>query len=138
MFPNSNMRKGMGSSMCLFCDLVKNRESIIHENELACAFYDSFPVNPGHVLIVPKRHVNDFFGLSKEEKIAIDNVIMHMKNSLDNQFQPDGYNIGINNGEAAGQTIFHAHVHLIPRYRNDMEDPRGGVRGVIPRKQRYS
>ena len=123
--------------MCIFCDIIKEKRHHIHENRLACSFFDSYPVNPGHVLIVPKRHVKDYFELTKEEKNEIDNEIIFLKSKLDDEFHPDGYNIGINNGEAAGQTVFHLHVHLIPRYKHDVENPKGGVRGVIPDKQRY-
>ncbi|MCQ6277065.1 HIT family protein [Bacillus sp. V3B] len=89
------------------------------------------------MLIIPKRHVEQYFHLTVQERNAIDQLLFEGKKMIDEQDQPDGYNIGINCGEAAGQTIFHVHVHLIPRFRGDMEDPRGGVRGVIPEKQRY-
>lgn len=110
---------------------------LIHENALACAFFDSYPVSPGHALIVPKRHVPDYFSLTADEKMDIDRAICSVKSMIDSKWKPDGYNLGINHGAAAGQTVFHLHVHLIPRYVNDVEDPRGGVRGVIPGKQKY-
>lgn len=118
---------------CLFCT---HDESVLR-NDLAYARYDNYPVNDGHFLIIPFRHVSDFFDLSKEEVDAIFLLIDEVKNLLDKKHKPDGYNIGINVGEAAGQTIWHVHVHLIPRYKGDMEDPRGGIRGVIPEKQKY-
>ena len=122
---------------CLFCDLVKHKEKIIYENDKFYAIYDSFPVNLGHVLIISKRHVLDYFGLSEQEIKALDQAIREVKAITDKLYKPNGYNIGINNGEAAGQTIMHLHVHLIPRYLGDCKNPRGGVRGVIPEKQKY-
>ena len=118
---------------CVFCQIT----DIVLENELALAFYDKYPVNKGHLLIIPKRHVEQYFDLTEQERIAIDELLFQGKKMLDEQYQPDGYNIGVNSGEAAGQTVFHVHVHLIPRYDGDMKDPRGGVRGVIPEKQVY-
>jgi diadenosine tetraphosphate (Ap4A) HIT family hydrolase len=118
---------------CVFCQI---NESVL-ENDLAIAFYDKYPVNKGHLLIIPKRHIEQYFDLTDQERSAIDSLLLEGKRLLDEQYQPDGYNIGINCGEAAGQTIFHVHVHLIPRFRGDMEDPRGGVRGVIPEKRIY-
>jgi diadenosine tetraphosphate (Ap4A) HIT family hydrolase len=118
---------------CVFCQI---NESVL-ENDLAIAFYDKYPVNKGHLLLIPKRHVEQYFDLTDQERSAIDQLLFEGKKIIDEQYQPDGYNIGINCGEAAGQTIFHVHVHLIPRFRGDMEDPRGGVRGVIPEKRIY-
>ena len=118
---------------CVFCQI----NNIVLENDLALAFSDKYPVNIGHLLIIPKRHVEQYFDLTKQERTAIDQLLFEGEKMLDEQYQPDGYNIGINCGEAAGQTIFHVHVHLIPRFNGDMEDPRGGVRGVIPEKQNY-
>ncbi|MCQ6281617.1 HIT family protein [Bacillus sp. EB600] len=118
---------------CVFCNI----KDIVVENDLAVAFYDKYPVNKGHLLFISKRHVEQYFDLTDQEKRAIDQLVLAGKKILDEQFQPDGYNIGINCGEAAGQTIFHVHVHLIPRYKGDMEDPRGGIRGVIPNKRMY-
>lgn len=121
--------------MCLFC--TQNDIKIIYQNAYVYAIYDMFPVNPGHTLVITKRHVSNYFDLLIEEKQAIDEALIYLKTKIDIEFHPDGYNIGINNGEAAGQTIMHLHVHLIPRYQGDMENPRGGVRGVIPQKQSY-
>lgn len=118
---------------CAFCQI----KEVILENDLALAFYDKYPVNKGHLLIIPKRHVEQYFDLTNQERAAIDQLLFEGKKLLDEQYQPDGYNIGVNCGESAGQTIFHVHVHLIPRYKNDLEDPRGGVRGVIPAKRIY-
>lgn len=118
---------------CIFCQI----NEIVLENELAIAFFDKYPVNKGHLLIIPKRHVEQYFDLTEQERGVMDQLIFQGKMMLDEQYKPEGYNIGINCGEVAGQTIFHVHVHLIPRYNGDMEDPRGGVRGVIPDKQKY-
>lgn len=121
--------------MCIFCGM--NSERVIYENSHVYAIKDGYPVTKGHTLIITKRHISNYFDLTAFEKQSIDEAIMHLKQELDQQYHPDGYNIGINNGEAAGQTIMHLHVHLIPRYKGDMENPRGGVRGVIPEKQQY-
>jgi len=114
---------------CIFCDRFIDREYIM-ENELSFAFYDQFPVNKGHVLIVPKRHYVDYFDSTPKEIAAFDDLINRVKKFLDDRLCPDGYNIGINIGEAAGQTVFHLHIHLIPRYFGDTKDPRGGIRNL--------
>lgn len=121
---------------CPFCKVESERE-IIASSLLSVAFYDGFPVSPGHALIIPKRHVSSFFDLSKEERQDLLNLADSVKRILEERYHPDGYNIGINVGEAAGQSIFHVHIHLIPRYQGDVPSPRGGVRGVIPTKQNY-
>ncbi len=118
---------------CPFC----NPEKIVLSHPLAYAIFDLFPVNKGHLLIIPKRHIRDFFETTLEERAAINQLLEAGKELLDNKYQPAGYNIGINCGETAGQTIFHVHVHLIPRYKGDMDNPSGGVRGVIPEKRLY-
>jgi len=121
------------SQHCPFC----HPEDILFENDLAYSILDNSPVNPGHLLIIPKRHVADFFLTTEKEKVALLSLLDEAKSYLDRKHAPAGYNIGINVGEVAGQTIFHVHLHLIPRYQGDMENPRGGVRGVIPDKQHY-
>ena len=121
---------------CPFCKVESERE-ISASSLLSVAFYDGFPVSPGHALIIPKRHVSSFFDLSKEERQDLLNLADSVKRILEERYHPDGYNIGINVGEAAGQSIFHVHMHLIPRYQGDVPSPRGGVRGVIPTKQNY-
>ncbi|HBV87162.1 MAG TPA: HIT family protein [Desulfosporosinus sp.] len=113
---------------CLFCTMPVT--DIILENERALAFYDKFPVNEGHVLIVPKRHVVSLFDATQEEITSIWKLIEGVKELLDQRFHSNGYNIGVNVGAAAGQTIFHMHVHVIPRYDGDVEDPRGGIRKI--------
>ena len=119
---------------CVFCNSKHER---IAENEVAIAIFDAFPVNPGHALIIPKRHVADFFELSESERNACFALVAEVKSILDSMHKPDGYNVGVNVGKAAGQTVFHVHIHLIPRYAGDVSSPRGGVRGVIPSKQSY-
>ena len=111
---------------CLFCDYDK--EKYIVENELAFVIYDVFPVNKGHMLIIPKRHFKDFFEIKDEELLAIKSLTDECKSILDKEYSPDGYNVGINIGTDAGQTIMHLHVHLIPRYKGDVENPKGGIR----------
>jgi len=123
----------MADHDCPFCDASQ----AVLENELAYARYDGFPVNDGHLLIVPRRHVSDYFDTTEAEKQALQELLERGKFLLDGEKSPDGYNLGVNCGQAAGETIMHTHIHLIPRYRGDMDDPRGGVRGVIPEKQKY-
>lgn len=120
---------------CIFCNLSSER--IIAENELCLAIRDGFPVSEGHTLIIPKRHVADYFDLTPNEIAAMQTMMKEIKYQLDYELHPDGYNIGINVNAAAGQTVFHVHMHLIPRYIGDVENPKGGVRGVIPGKQKY-
>jgi len=119
---------------CIFCSI--SQEKVI-ENELAYAIWDSFPVNPGHMLIIPRRHISSYFETTPEEREALDSVLFSAREIVDRKYQPDGYNIGINHGEAAGQSIMHLHIHLIPRYYGDMDKPKGGIRGVIPHKRGY-
>ena len=121
---------------CPFCKAESERD-IIASSSLSVAFYDGFPVSPGHALIIPKRHVSSFFDLSKDEQQDLLNLADRVKRLVEERYHPDGYNIGINVGEAAGQSIFHVHLHLIPRFKGDVPNPRGGVRGVIPAKQNY-
>jgi len=118
---------------CPFCD-KKNYE---FEGDLVFTKTDSYPVSKGHTLVIPKRHVSDYFDCTESEVAELWALVDKTKNRLQNIYAPDGFNIGINVGEAAGQTVPHMHIHVIPRYSGDMDDPRGGVRGVIPNKQKY-
>lgn len=118
---------------CLFCA----PRTICARNELAYATPDTYPVSPGHTLIIPFRHCADFFELSSDEIAACMELVVAQRNSLAQKLKPDGYNVGVNVGRAAGQSIFHVHIHLIPRYRGDHPEPRGGVRHVIPSKAHY-
>lgn len=121
---------------CPFCHLRPTIE-LLCETATALAFLDGYPVSKGHTLIIPKRHVASYFELTNHEQQALWAVTNHCKELLQKRFNPDGFNVGINVGEAAGQSIFHVHIHIIPRYNGDVENPRGGVRGVIPNKQKY-
>ncbi|MCF8163451.1 MAG: HIT family protein [Sulfuritalea sp.] len=129
----------MDNTKCLFCEIQKNEEKrVIAENQLAYAIRDGFAVTDGHTLLIPKRHVVDWFGLSEEEILGINSLLTDHKNELQKiDASITGFNIGMNCGETAGQTIFHCHVHLIPRRKGDVENPRGGVRHIIPGKGFY-
>ena len=124
---------------CIFCDIQsKDKSRIIAENNLAYVIRDAFAVTGGHTLFIPKRHVTDYFGLTQAELNAINSLIHNQKKSLEMQDPSiEGFNIGINCGDVAGQTIYHCHVHLMPRRRGDVENPRGGVRNMIPGKGNY-
>lgn len=98
---------------------------------------DGFPISLGHTLIIPKRHIGSWFEISKDEQSGLMELLERAKAALQNECNPDGYNIGINDGPAAGQTVPHLHLHLIPRYKGDQKDPRGGVRWIIPEKAKY-
>jgi superfamily II DNA or RNA helicase/diadenosine tetraphosphate (Ap4A) HIT family hydrolase/HKD family nuclease len=120
---------------CPFCFVPKDRTAF--EDELTRALWDSFPVSPGHLLIVPRRHIPTWFDASEQERVALTKALDRARDLLADRHHPDGYNIGLNVGKAAGQTVFHLHIHLIPRYEGDVPDPRGGVRHVIPGKGNY-
>ena len=120
---------------CVFCNLKRKKTE---ENEFAFAIKDNFPVTKGHHLVIPKRHVSDYFDLEQSEINSINKILFSVKHNLEKKDKTiTGFNIGINSGVSAGQTIFHCHIHLIPRRDGDVKDPRGGVRGVIPEKQKY-
>ena len=120
---------------CPFCEIPDER--IIHESSLVYAMWDKFPLSPGHAILLPKRHATTWFDATQEEKQSLIASIDRLKILIEEEHVPNGYNIGINSGEAAGQTVPHLHVHVIPRYTGDVEDPRGGVRWAIPNKARY-
>lgn len=120
---------------CPFCRL--DNSQLILANDHAVAVYDGYPVTPGHSLIVPKRHISSFFEATCEEQSAMLGLLAEMRRLLLKERSPDGFNIGINDGEAAGQTVMHMHIHLIPRYAGDTADPRGGVRWIMPEKAPY-
>ena len=122
---------------CLFCNSEKS--GCAHENELAYASYDSYPVSEYHCLIIPKRHIKDYFDLSNEELIACNKLIKIVKKEITNKDSSvKGFNLGTNIGKVSGQSILHCHFHLIPRREGDVENPQGGVRSVIPLKQHYT
>ena len=121
---------------CLFCNIKESE--LAHQNELAYASYDLYPVSENHCLIIPKRHINDYFDLSKDELIACDDLIRIVKDEIIKRDKTvKGFNLGTNIGKVSGQSIFHCHFHLIPRRQGDVENPQGGVRSVIPNKQHY-
>ena len=121
---------------CLFCNSEKS--GCAHENDLAYASYDSYPVSEYHCLIIPKRHIKDYFDLSNEELIACNKLIKIIKKEITNKDSSvKGFNLGTNIGKVSGQSILHCHFHLIPRREGDVENPQGGVRSVIPKKQHY-
>ena len=126
----------MSARDCPFCEIPQDR--VIATNDLAVAIRDGFPVTEGHTLIIPRRHLADYFDLEHAERDAIEALARSCRAELmETDASIDGFNIGANAGASAGQTIFHVHVHLIPRRTGDVEKPRGGVRGVIPDKQNY-
>lgn len=112
-------------------------EKILYEDDVFYAMEDGFPVSQGHCLIIPKMHIENWFDASEELQHQLMKVLGKMRHSLAKKYSPDGFNVGMNCGASAGQTIMHLHIHLIPRYFGDMTEPRGGVRGVIPGKQGY-
>jgi diadenosine tetraphosphate (Ap4A) HIT family hydrolase len=124
----------MSKKICPFCD-DKFRNRIFLQNDTFQAVYDLYPVSPGHVLLIPKRHIFSFFDLAGKELEDFFSLIKITRNTVAKEYSPDGYNIGINNGIAAGQTIQHLHIHLIPRYKGDVQYPEGGIRKVIPHCQ---
>jgi diadenosine tetraphosphate (Ap4A) HIT family hydrolase len=121
---------------CVFCDRLEG-DAYIAANRLAAAFPDAFPISLGHSLIVPRRHEANFLTLTETEQAAVWQLVHEVREDVDARFHPDGYNLGVNVGVAAGQTVWHAHLHLIPRYAGDCGDPRGGVRWILPAKARY-
>ena len=121
---------------CLFCDIKKS--GCAYENELAYASYDSYPVTEHHCLIIPKRHIKDYFDLSNDELVACNELIQIVKKEITKKDQTvKGFNLGTNIGKVSGQSILHCHLHLIPRREGDVDNPQGGVRSVIPNKQHY-
>ena len=118
---------------CIFCA----PRAVTRRNGLAYSTRDNYPVSPGHTLILPLRHCPDFFKLSPEEMTACMELLVLERKALDHEFKPDGYNVGVNVGRSGGQSVLHAHIHLIPRYAGDHPNPQGGVRQVIPGKSDY-
>ena len=125
------------SKACIFCEIATN-DRVIDQTDHSFVIRDAFPVTEGHTLIIPKRHVADYFNLNPNETSDIQDLLQKHKALIEgNDASVDGFNIGINVGATAGQTVFHVHVHLIPRRIGDVDNPKGGVRGVIPAKQKY-
>jgi len=121
---------------CVFCDRLAAGD-LEAENELAAAFPDAFPLTRGHTLVVPRRHEADYFALTAAEQTAMWRLVNAVRARLERELHPDGYNLGVNVSQAAGQTVDHVHIHLIPRYAGDADDPRGGIRWILPAKARY-
>jgi len=133
-----NLESAMSASSpqtCPFCTMPSDR--IVEENEHAYVVLDAYPVASGHSLVVSRRHVGDVFELSDDEITSMLRLIKAARERIDRSLHPDGYNVGVNVGKVSGQTIPHVHIHVIPRYQGDIDDPTGGVRGVIPEKMRY-
>lgn len=129
----------MTKDNCIFCE-NKGINLLDYEIPNLKNWYlkwDEYPVNPGHILIIPKRHFQSIFEINLIEFMELWKALYYAKRIIEKGYEPDGYNVGINDGVVAGQSIMHLHIHLIPRYNGDVENPRGGVRGVIPNKQNY-
>jgi len=120
---------------CPFCALPRTR--ILAEDALTLTVRDGYPVSPGHTLVIPKRHIASLFETTDAERRALWEALRRAREVLDRELRPAGYNLGVNDGDAAGQTVMHLHVHVIPRYAGDVEDPRGGVRHSIPGRGYY-
>ena len=121
---------------CALCDKIGSGQ-LIAENDHAVAFFDSYPLNPGHALVIPRAHAADLFDIDADARAAVWALVDQVHAHVKAEYQPDGFNIGLNVLEAAGQTISHAHVHIIPRNYGDVPDPRGGVRWVLPQRAAY-
>jgi diadenosine tetraphosphate (Ap4A) HIT family hydrolase len=120
---------------CPFCSLSKDQVWV--ETDIALAFLDAFPISEGHTLVVPKRHTPNLFNLEESEFLKVWSLVAKVRTILKKKYHPDGFNIGVNEGFAGGQTVGHAHIHVIPRWIGDVPDPKGGIRCVIPHKARY-
>ena len=120
---------------CLFC--YPKQKEILAETEYALLVTDTYPVSDGHCLVIPKRHMATYFECTEEENREFRELIIKAKEIIDEKYKPDAYNIGNNNGLYAGQSVYHLHIHIIPRYKGDVENPKGGVRWVVPKKSQY-
>ncbi len=120
---------------CPFCDREDNY--VVLMTETAFAIQDGYPVSQGHTLVIPRQHVATLFELPRHEQLALWDLVERVRERLKEEHQPDGFNIGLNDGLAAGQTVPHVHIHVIPRYQGDVPDPRGGIRWVVPDKAPY-
>ena len=124
------------NQQCAFCARIEGGEAALYTRDVV-AFADAFPVSPGHTLVVPRQHQENFFALRASTQAEIWRVVTRVQQQLEAELAPDGFNVGVNVGAAAGQTVPHAHVHVIPRFAGDAADPRGGVRWIIPNKAAY-
>lgn len=120
---------------CPFC--APDPARVWMEGDIGIVLWDAFPVSKGHSLVVPEQHVASLYELSSQDQASVWKLVGEARQRLQGEYHPEGFNIGLNDGRAAGQTIMHAHIHIIPRYAGDREDPRGGVRWIIPEKARY-
>jgi len=127
--------KATTKGICPFCEVPADR--VWTENDKAVALYDGYPLAEGHALVVPREHVASLFDLGVDEQMAVWRLVAEVRSSLAERFHPDGFTVGLNDGQAAGQTVLHAHVHIVPRHSGDVSDPRGGVRWIIPGKAQY-
>ena len=127
----------MPEKKCIFCSPSSDLEKNPISGKLGYVSWDTYPANPGHILIIPYRHFPDYFDATQEERAELWELVSEAKAIIDEKFSPDGYNVGINVGQYGGQSIPHLHIHLIPRFAGDVENPKGGVRGVIPHRQKY-
>lgn len=125
----------MPTKDCRFCE--PREDQIVISNDLCYGTWDGHPVNEGHMLLIPYRHVPDYFEADAEEKFALWELLEEAREVIRERFKPGGFNVGINIGRAAGQSILHLHIHVIPRYVGDVPDPQGGVRAVIPERRKY-
>lgn len=126
-------------SECIFCGYLKlDPEDLVADNQLFYSRWDKNPVSNGHLLVIPKRHIESFFELNNQDLLAMYSLVKEGKAEIEKQYRPDGYNIGVNDGIAAGRTVHHFHLHIIPRYEGDVEDARGGVRHILPGKGFYN
>ena len=123
------------SSKCPFCQITSDRFVML--NQYSIAFLDSFPISKGHTLVIPLQHVSSIYDLPEDRQADLWHLAARIRHQLQQDLHPDGFNIGLNDGPAAGQTINHAHIHVIPRFKGDIADPRGGIRWVLPEKARY-
>jgi diadenosine tetraphosphate (Ap4A) HIT family hydrolase len=120
---------------CPFCHINPSR--IFYNSNLVKGIWDSYPLNPGHALLIPHRHISRWFDATFEEQAALTSAIEQAKAAIEKQHSPNGFNIGFNDQKAAGQTVPHLHIHVIPRYAGDVADPRGGIRNIIPARAAY-
>ncbi len=126
----------LNKKSCTFCSIPTDQ--VVADNSLAYAIHDKFPVTDGHVLVIPKRHAEDYFSLEQDELLACDALLRQLREDIERaDSSVEGFNIGVNAGAVAGQTVFHCHIHLIPRRGGDVDDPRGGVRHLIPGQGSY-
>ena len=123
-------------SDCPFCKLIHEGKVLV-DVDLAVAIADAFPLNPGHTLVLPRRHEPEFFGLTPGEMSAVLELARAVRDRIEAEHRPDGFNLGVNVGAAGGQTVPHAHLHVIPRFHGDVDDPRGGVRWILPARAPY-